>query len=298
MSKFEFVDTHIHLWDLQHPVLYYDWLQPGVAVERLGPRFGELRTFNYLAEDYVAESRNANVTKAVHVQAAVGTKDPVKETEWLQEAAGRTGFPQAIVAYANLKDPKVEELLARHSDYANLRGIRDLQRDRSKDLAEGSYLVDSGFHRGYAMLERFNLIFSIDVRWPDLAKARDLAAKFPNIPMVVDHSGNPDERTDEYFKSWAQGMRTVAEAENVWCKISGLGRADHSWTVDSIRRWVLQCIEAFGTERCFFGTNWPPDSLYSTFDAVIDAYTEIIADFTDDEKVAMFSANAERLYRI
>ena len=35
-------------------------------------------------------ARNANVTKAVHVQAAIGSRDPVKETEWLQEAADRT----------------------------------------------------------------------------------------------------------------------------------------------------------------------------------------------------------------
>ena len=47
-----------------------------------------------------------------------------------------------------------------------------------------------------------------------------------------------------------------------------------------------------------FGTNWPVDKLYSTYDRLIDAYTEIIADFSDDEKRNMFSRNAERLYRI
>ena len=56
-------------------------------------------------------ARNANVTKAVHVQAAIGSRDPVKETEWLQEAADRTGFPHGIVAYADLRDPSVEEVL-------------------------------------------------------------------------------------------------------------------------------------------------------------------------------------------
>ena len=148
------------------------------------------------------------------------------------------------------------------------------------------------------MLESFDLVFSIDLRWPDLAKARDLARKFPNIPLVVDHCGEPDGRTDDYFENWARGMRTVAEAENTWCKISGLGQSDHDWTVEGIRRWVLHCIEAFGPERCFFGTNWPVDKLYSTFDVVIDAYTEITADFSPDEKTAIFSGNAEKLYRI
>ncbi len=73
---------------------------------------------------------------------------------------------------------------------------------------------------------------------------------------------------------------------------------DHSWTVGSIRPWVLHCIDAFGPERCIFGTNWPVDRLFSTYDLLIDAYTEIIAGFSENEKVAMFSKNAERLYRI
>ncbi len=44
-------------------------------------------------------------------------------------------------------------------------------------------------------------------------------------------------------------------------------------------------------------TNWPVDSLWSAYD-VVDAYTEIIAGFTDGEKAAMFSKNAEALYEI
>ena len=81
-------------------------------------------------------------------------------------------------------------------------------------------------------------------------------------------------------------------------KISGLAMGDNDWTVDSIRPWVLQCIEAFGVQRSFFGTNWPVDKLYSPYAQVVDAYAEIVADFSHDEQVALFSANAERIYRI
>ena len=56
------------------------------------------------------------LTKAVHVQAAIGSPDPVTETEWLQEAADRTGFPHGIVAYADLRDPGVEAVLERHCE--------------------------------------------------------------------------------------------------------------------------------------------------------------------------------------
>ena len=290
MDRLEFVDTHVHFWDLTHPDLSYSWLQPDAEHPQLREHLDRLKGKNYVVDDFIAETRGANVTTAVHVQAAVGIEDPVKESEWLQQAADRTGFPQAIVANSNLKDPRVEDELARHRGYPNVRGIRD--------FSKGDYLVDPDFHRGYALLERFDLVASFDVKWENMAKMRDLAGKFPNVRAVLDHCGFPDERTDEYFETWRKGITTLAEAENVVCKLSGLGMVDWSWTVDSIRPWILHCIDAFGPERCIFASNWPVDKLFSTYDVLIDAYTEIVAGFSPDEKAAMFSGNAKELYRL
>ena len=87
MDKLDFVDTHVHFYDLQHPELVYEHWQPGVPHPVMGWKLQKLAERNYIAEDYIAETRNANVTKAVHVQAAIGSPDPVTETEWLQAAA-------------------------------------------------------------------------------------------------------------------------------------------------------------------------------------------------------------------
>ena len=290
MAKLDFVDPHVHFYDMQHPELFYAHWQPGVPHPTLGWQIQKLAERNYLAEDYIAETRNANVTKAVHVQAAIGSKDPVKETEWLQEAADRTGFPHGIIAYADLRDPIVEGVLERHCEYPNMRGIRD--------FSYGDYLVEPDFHRGFALLEKYNLVASINARWQDMEKLRNLAARFPNIIIVVDHTGAPEERSEEYFKKWKRGMAMAAEASNIRWKISGLGMGDNNWTVASIRPYVLESIETFRVDRCFFATNWPVDWLWSSYDAVVDAYTEIVADFGHDEQVAMFSKNAEQLYRI
>ena len=290
LNKLDFVDSHIHFWDFQHPDLRYEQYEGDFVHPQLGERFMELAQSNYLVDDYIVETRNSNVIKAVHVQAAIGIEDPVKETEWLQQAAGRTGFPQGIIAHASLKDPDVAEVLERHCEYPNMRGVRD--------FSTGDYLVDPAFHRGYALLDKFNLIASLDVKWPDMQKERDLAIKFPNTRLVLDHAGFPTERTVEYFQNWQSGIRILAEAENVVCKISGLGMCDWDWTVDSIRPWVMYCIETFGIERCIFATNWPVDKLFSDYDTVINAYSEIISEFSEDEQVAMFSRNAEELYRI
>ena len=290
MSRLEFVDAHVHFYDMQHPELIYAHWQPDVVHPTLGTQTRKLGERNFIAEDFIALTRNANVTKAVHVQAAIGSPDPVTETAWLQEAADRTGFPHAIVAYADLRDPNVERTLERHCEYSNMKGIRD--------FSHGDFLVASDFHRGYALLEKYDLVASIAAEWQDMEKLRSLAAKFPNTKIVIDHAGLPMERSDEYFRSWQRGIRTAAEADNIICKISGLGMADNNWSVGSISPYVLHCIETFGVERSLFATNWPVDSLWSSYDAVVDAYTEIVADFSHEEKVALFSRNTEELYGI
>ena len=82
-------------------------------------------------------------------------------------------------------------------------------------------------------------------------------------------------------------------------KISGLGMRDPLLDRrQSIRPYVLGSIEAFGTDRVVFGTNWPVDRMFSSYPDVINAYAEIIAGFSESEQTAMFSGNAERLFRI
>ena len=63
--------------------------------------------------------------KAIHVQAALGTADPVNETRWLQAFADKTGYPHGIVAECHLADQDAGAVLERHMHYANVRGIRD-----------------------------------------------------------------------------------------------------------------------------------------------------------------------------
>lgn len=290
MANLEFVDSHVHFYDMQHPELFYGHWQPDVDPPLIGTQMRKLGERNFLADDFIETTRASNVTKAVHVQAAIGSKDPVKETEWLEDAAERTGFPHAIVAYADLRDPSVESVLERHCEFPRMRGIRD--------FSYGDFLVADDFHRGYALLKKYNLHASIAAQCQDMEKLVALANKFPNTVIVIDHAGNPAERTPEYFELWKRGMATAATTENIIIKISGLGMGDHNWTVDSIRPWVLGCIEAFGVERSIFATNWPVDSLFSDYDTLIDAYREIVADFSEDEKLDMFARNTEALYRI
>lgn len=93
-------------------------------------------------------------------------------------------------------------------------------------------------------------------------------------------------------------MKELARVKNVYMKISGLGMYDRRWTIETLRPWVLECIESFGTSRVVFGTNWPVDRMFSSYPDLINAYASIIAGFSAGEQRAMFCGNAEGLFRI
>lgn len=289
MARLPFVDTHVHYWDLKDPSLKYVWLERDWVHPVLGDIDG-LKVLKYMAEQFIAETRFQNVSKCVHVQAAIGIADPVEETRWLQEQADRTGFPHGIVAHCDLASPNAAETLERHMAYPNMRGIRD--------FGQGDYLADPVWQKGYGLLAQNDLVFCLDVLPENLSKARELAEAYPDVVLCIDHAGFPRARDSEYFEMWKRGMQEAAGAPNVVCKVSGLGMCDNAWTVDSLRPWVLACIDAFGTDRTFLGTNWPVDRLYSSYGDVLDAYERIIGDLSGPEQEALFSQNAERVFRI
>jgi len=289
MAAIPFVDTHFHLHDMTNPALRYSWLEPGAIHPFLGP-ISSIKSQAYRIDDYIAEIRFANVPKAIHVQAALGIADPVKETEWLQAFADKAGYPHGIVAECHLARPDAGQVLERHMRFANVRGIRD--------FGEGDYLTDPAWRAGFKLLAKHKLVSCIDTRPTRLGKMLDLAKAFPDVQVCVDHCAIPEQRDLEYQKFWRKAVGELAVAPNVTMKISGLGMMDRRWTIDSIRPYVLGCIDAFGPSRVVFGTNWPVDRMFSSYPDVVNAYATIIAGFTEGEQRAMFAGNAERLFRI
>lgn len=290
MTRLPFTDTHVHFWDRRLPELGgYHWLDPDVEHPELGDH-GGMKSVRYWADDFIGETRFQNVRHVIHVQSALGIRDPVEETRWLQSFADRLGIPHGIVASVDLASADADETIRRHSEYANLRGIRDLRYD--------DYLTNEAWERGFALLERYGLVCCDDPLVEIMSDAARLVERYPGITYCIDHAGFPRRRDAEYFAQWKAGMRKLAALPNTVVKISGLGMCDHTWTVESWRPWVLECIDAWGTERSFFGTNWPVDRLFSSYGDVLDAYAELVSDLGENEQRALFFVNAERVFRL
>jgi predicted TIM-barrel fold metal-dependent hydrolase len=291
MARPPFTDTHVHFFDAREPQLRYDWLRPGgdpEEAELLGD-YAAMRSERYWADDFLAETRFQGVERTIHVQAALGIEDPLEETRWLEAFRARLGIPHAIVAYADLAAPNARAMVAEHLAISPaVRGIRDLRYD--------AYLTDPAWEAGFAALAEHRLVCCADPPLEQVEDAAALAARHPDVPFCADHALTPRRRDRDYFETWREGLRQLAAAPNAHIKISGLGMGDHAWTAESWRPWVLACIEAFGVERSFFGTNWPVDRIYSSYGDVLDAYAEIVADFSAAEQEALFSGNAKRIF--
>ncbi|MGA2794613.1 MAG: amidohydrolase family protein [Roseiarcus sp.] len=288
-DDFAFVDAHHHLWDLKR--LNYAWLSGEPYKDHPSGDYSAIMK-NYLVTDLIEEGKPVNLIKSVHIETADGEVDRVRETEWLQEVASKHGLPNGIIARVDLQQPDVAETLARHQQFANFRGVRMLS------FMGLDFLDDPAFRRGFDILQKRDLIYDMDAGWPMMGQARRLAEDFPRSTIILGHCGFPKKRNVEYFHEWQKAIRLFAEAPNVACKISGLAMVDHSWTVASIKPWVETCIEAFGVKRCMFGTNWPLDSLFSDYATLVNAYREIVRDYSTSEKHYLFRGTAEGWYRI
>lgn len=286
-NALDFIDTHFHLWDLNH--LYYSWLTDKIAEEHVIGDYSEICQ-NYQISDYLKDTAGSGLIKAVHIQAAIGHPNVTDETLWLQSIIDNFPLPHGIIGAADLCAKDCEDQLNKQAECEAFRGIRM--------FAEPELFQSKEFIQGFSLLENKGLIYDMDVDYPQMEEAHQLANEFPNVQIILGHAGFPKERTADYFEAWKKGISRLAEAENIACKISGLGMADHNWSVESIRPWVIHCIESFGVDRCMFGTNWPVDSMFSDYKTLISAYRSIIQDFSKGEQVKLFSGNAEKFYKI
>lgn len=284
------IDTHVHFWDHAIERLRWPWLEPGFAHRALADTH-TLDAPRYTPPEFMAEAGDARPVALVHVGAADRIDDYFWETEWLLDVAAEHGLPTAIVGTVLIGEPDAVDLTERHAGHDRVRGIRDVYAARNLDPDAGAAALDAMVAAGLSFearphVEKLEVLGGIADRWPELT-------------VVAGHACLPQQRTDQTHREWRAAMRRLAERPNVVCKISAVaGASEPDWTVDSIRPWILDCVELFGTERAMFGTNWPIDRLVATYPQLIDAYRQITAPLTPDERADLFHRTAARIYRL
>lgn len=298
MHAVPFVDAHVHFWDLAH--LRYPWLQPPFADD--GPN-GSVAAIarTYLPGDYRAEAAGWNVVGAVHVDAGADAADAVAETVWLEGLAAQTGMPDAIIAFADLSDPNVATLLARHAEHGRVRGIRHIVNwhpDPRRSYTPVDLTRTDRWAAGFATLASAGLSFDLQCYPAQMIAIARIAQRNPQVPVMVNHLGMPVLSDPDGLSDWRRGMAALARLPQVSVKLSGFGFIRRDWDDALVRRFVTETIDLFGTDRVMAASDFPTDRLFGTYDGTLGALADAIGDLSPAERRAVWGDNACRLYNI
>jgi len=265
----------------------------------------------YVIEDYLQDIKSSgfNVVKCVNIQ-AIGN-DPVEETKWLQGLADKHGFPHAIIGYADLgaSESVASRQLEAQMKCKNFRGIRFMldyhsKYEKLRQTSRGDWLHDENWLKNFGLLEKYDLIFDLQVHVPQLVDAAKLAAKYPKVQIILNHTAFPfwlpEIPQDDQFEAWKAGMTLLAKQPNVVAKISGFSMFDKKFTADSMHRYVATTIELFGISRTMFATNFPVDKEGASMQKVWEVFVEIVdrLKLSSCDKKALFHDNALRFYKL
>ena len=119
------------------------------------------------------------------------------------------------------------------------------------------------------------------------------------VRFVLDHIGKPFI-AEGIVEPRAGYIGQLAEASNVFCKISGVTTEAvwESWSPDSLRPYTDIVFEAFGFDRVMFGGDWPVVNLSSTWSAWVESLDELVAEIGEEERRRLFHDNAAAFYRL
>lgn len=310
----EIVDSHHHLWDM--PTSRY------LAAELNA----DVSSSHNVTHTVFIECRYAYDEGPDHLQPVGETRAVASQAELMAELG--PARISAIVGFADMSlGAAVGEVLDAHIEAGRglFRGIRhgtNLSTEpaarRGHQRPEPNMMLDPTFADGVRELARRGLSFDAWMYHDQLHELVALARAVPEASIVLNHFGGPlnvgryAENAAESWSVWHSSLIAASTCPNVVVKVGGLGM-DHQfgtgWSdldappssqqvAERWHSWVEATIEAFGPDRTMFESNFPIDRQCLTYPVVWNALQRLAADYGSDERAAMFSGTAKRVYSI
>jgi len=275
------VDAHQHFWD---PVrINYPWL---------GSCYPELDR-GYGFEDLQPHLATCGVDATVLVQSA----DDLQDDELMFEIAGSHPEIAGIVAWVPIEDAaRTDELLERFSS-RRVVGVRTLIHNQPNP----DWVLQPSVGEGLEVLTRRDLPFDFVAVLPrHLAHIPVLCQRHPALRIVIDHLAKPPIGADG-FDAWSDLLARAAESPNVFAKVSGLYPAAgdrEPWTVDDLRRAFECALQAFGSSRLMFGSDWPICEVAGGYETIAEALFQLFDECGDASRADLLGQTAIRCYRL
>jgi len=191
-------------------------------------------------------------------------------------------------------DPGVADIIA---DWAATKGtvaIRIMMRDDVSTDAS-----DPGLNRVLAAAAQHALPVNL-LCWGRLEQAGLLAARNRGTTLVIDHLGVQQPFEPPVPKApFADLPKVLALAAhpNIMVKISGACTLSHeSYPYGDIWDPLGRIFDAFGFDRCMWGTDWTRAVAFLTYKQGVDAF-RVTDRLSDSDRAALMGETLRRVYR-
>jgi L-fuconolactonase len=270
------IDAQVHAYERDHPG------RPWVGV-LTGPA-------EVTGDDMVAAMDAVGVAGAVLVSPFTMYRyDASYALEVYRQHPGRFGLVKPV----DPTDLGVAETIADWAATPGTVGIRLL-------LNRGvSTAADPGLQRVLATAARHGLPVNL-MCTGRLEQAAQLAGRHPNTQLVIDHLGLPQPQEPpvpaEPFADLPKLLALAAHA-NVAMKISGACTLSHEpFPYQDIWDPLWRIFDAFGLDRCLWGTDWTRAVKVVTYQEAVGAF-RVTDRLSDSDRAALMGETLERIYQ-
>ncbi|MBO9707404.1 MAG: amidohydrolase family protein [Caulobacter sp.] len=266
------IDAHCHLWSLGRNG--QSWPTPD-----LGPIY---RDFGLKDLALTAPA----LTGAVLVQSQPCEDD----TAWLLRIAAAEPLVLGVVGWTDMAASDAEARIAALASDRWLKGLRPMLQDLPVD-----WILDRALEPAIGAMVAADLTFDALVRPRHLQSLLELARRWPDLRVVIDHAAKPEIAAGR-LEPWREQMSALADLSNVHCKLSGLlTEAGEVTGLDAVAPYVAHLVTGFGPDRLMWGSDWPVLKLageYGDWRALCEALVPA------QLHAAVFSQTARRVYRL
>jgi len=200
----------------------------------------------------------------------------------------------ALIKPVNPNDPAVAETIADWAATPGTVGVRImLNRDLPDDPAH------AGINHVLATAARHALPVNM-LAWGRLHQARALAERNPNTQVVIDHLGlqqpfEPPVPAQPFANLPA--VLSLAAQPNIAIKITGACTLSHApFPYPDIWEPLGRIFDAFGLDRCLWGTDWTRAVALLTYAQGVEAF-RVSDRLSDSDREQLMGGTLARIYR-
>lgn len=200
----------------------------------------------------------------------------------------------ALVKPVDTKNPAVEQVIA---DWAATEGAVGIRVMMNQDVSPDP--ADPAVNRVLAAAGRAGLPVNL-LCWGRLDQVAGLAARNPGTRLVIDHLGlqqpfEPPVPAEPFAE--LPKLLALAAHDNVAVKVSGAGTLSHKgYPFPDVWDPLARIFDAFGFDRCMWGTDWTRATAFLTYRQGVDAF-RITDRLTDAERIALMGGTLSTIYR-